>query len=112
MKDNPVFPKTPCRILVIRYEQSQSGAKGVMCPFNMVIKVMCQTYILLYIEHCDEHKMELRNILHDNLSLFKFTTDYNRKYSRCATKRGNWKCLTKQIEAYKTVALYGNFHTV
>ena len=60
--------------------------KRVMCPFNMVMNnAMCQIHITMeVVVNWNErgHKNRIENkILHDNLSLFKFTTDYNRKYS-------------------------------
>ena len=56
-----------------------------MCPFNMAMNARCQIHITIdVVVNWKElgHKNRIENkILHDNLSLFKFTTDYNRKYS-------------------------------
>ena len=69
--------------------------KRVMCPFNMVMNARCQIHITIEVVVSWRergHKNRIENkILHDNLYVFKFTTDYNRKYSNTTYMRMCYK---------------------
>ena len=59
--------------------------KGLCVMVNMVMNARCQIHITIEVVvkwRERGHKNRIENkILHDNLYVFKFTTDYNRKYS-------------------------------